>query len=198
MYWDCQYHSIEIVDRPCWQAIVAGATRTPALSPDPWNTDGHEKRRRRSRPLLGPSRTIPSPSVQLLNRHLPVHCNFASGSLYRDIRYFGRSTMPARIYKPSKTAMQSGQANTKAWVLDFEPEAPRHVEPLMGWTSSGDMRQQLRLRFDSKEEAVAYCERRGVPYQVTASVPPKRRIMFTRTIFPSSAATPGPTDPSLS
>ena len=69
--------------------------------------------------------------------------------------------MPARIYKPSKTAMQSGQANTKAWVLDFEPEAPRHVEPLMGWTSSGDMRQQLRLRFDSKEEAVAYCERRG-------------------------------------
>jgi len=85
--------------------------------------------------------------------------------------------MPARIYKPSKTAMQSGQANTKDWVLDFEPETPRQVEPLMGWTSSGDMRQQLRLRFDSKEEAVAYCERRGVPYQVTASVPPKRRIM---------------------
>jgi ETC complex I subunit conserved region len=85
--------------------------------------------------------------------------------------------MPARIYKPSKTAMQSGLANTKDWVLDFEPEAPRRVEPLMGWTSSGDMRQQLRLRFDSKEEAVDYCERRGVPYQVTESVPPKRRIM---------------------
>ena len=48
--------------------------------------------------------------------------------------------MPARIYKPSKTAMQSGQANTKAWVLDFELEQPRRVEPLMGWTSSGDMR----------------------------------------------------------
>ena len=74
--------------------------------------------------------------------------------------------MPARIYKPSKTAMQSGQANTKAWVLDFELEQPRRVEPLMGWTSSGDMRQQLRLRFDSKEEAVAYCEREGIPYQV--------------------------------
>ena len=74
--------------------------------------------------------------------------------------------MTARIYKPSKTAMQSGQANTKAWVLDFEPEQPREVEPLMGWTSSGDMRQQLRLRFASKEEAVAYCERHGIPYQV--------------------------------
>ena len=85
--------------------------------------------------------------------------------------------MPARIYKPSKTAMQSGFANTKAWVLDFEPEAPRQVEPLMGWTSSGDMRQQLHLRFDTKEEAIAYCERRGIPYQVTENVPLKRRIM---------------------
>ena len=74
--------------------------------------------------------------------------------------------MPARIYKPSKTAMQSGQANTEAWVLDFELEQPRRVEPLMGWTSSGDMRQQLRLRFDTKEEAIAYCEREGIPYQV--------------------------------
>src|SRR5262245_41593630 len=55
------------------------------------------------------------------------------------------------------------RANTRAWVLDFEPEAPRQVEPLMGWTSSGDMRQQLRLRFDNKEGAIAYCERRGIP-----------------------------------
>jgi hypothetical protein len=85
--------------------------------------------------------------------------------------------MAARIYKPSKTAMQSGQANTKAWVLDFEPEIPRHVEPLMGWTSSGDMRQQLRLRFASKEEAVAYCERHGIAYQVFAAKPVKRRGM---------------------
>ena len=79
--------------------------------------------------------------------------------------------MTARIYKPSKTAMQSGQANTKDWVLEFEPEEPRTIEPLMGWTSSGDMRQQLRLRFDSKEEAVAYCERHGLAYQVFDAVP---------------------------
>lgn len=86
--------------------------------------------------------------------------------------------MTARIYKPSKTAMQSGVANTKNWVLDFEPEQPRHVEPLMGWTSSGDMRQQLRLRFPTKEEAIAYCERRGIPYQVTEDTPvPARRGM---------------------
>ena len=74
--------------------------------------------------------------------------------------------MAARIYKPAKTAMQSGTAKTKDWVLDFEPEEPRQVEPLMGWTSSGDMRQQVRLHFATKEEAVAYCERHGIAYQV--------------------------------
>jgi hypothetical protein len=85
--------------------------------------------------------------------------------------------MTARIYKPSKTAMQSGTARSKDWVVDFEPEEPRQVEPLMGWTSSGDMRQQLRLRFDTREEAVAYCERHGVAYQVFEAAPASRRIM---------------------
>ena len=77
--------------------------------------------------------------------------------------------MTARIYKPAKTAMQSGQANTRSWVLEFDLEEPRRVEPLMGWTSSGDMRQQLRLRFETQEEAVAYCERHGIAYQVIRS-----------------------------
>ena len=69
--------------------------------------------------------------------------------------------------------MQSGNAKTKEWVLDFEPEEPREIEPLMGWTSSGDMRQQIRLQFDTAEEAVAYCERHGIAYQVFA---PKRVV----------------------
>lgn len=84
--------------------------------------------------------------------------------------------MTARIYKPAKTAMQSGQAKTKEWVIDFEPEQARQVEPLMGWTSSADMRQQLRLRFDTKEEAVAYCERHGVAFQLSEAKPVARRI----------------------
>jgi ETC complex I subunit conserved region len=87
--------------------------------------------------------------------------------------------MAARIYKPARTAMQSGTANTKEWVLDYEPEQPRMVEPLMGWTSSGDMKQQLRLRFDTKEDAIAYCEREGIAYQVFESKPNKRaRISY--------------------
>jgi ETC complex I subunit conserved region len=85
--------------------------------------------------------------------------------------------MTARIYRPARTAMQSGQANVKEWVLDYEPEQPRNIEPLMGWTSSGDMKQQVRLNFDSKEEAVAFCEREGIPYQVFESTPSVRQHM---------------------
>src|SRR5438477_12081773 len=88
--------------------------------------------------------------------------------------------MTARIYRPDGTAMQSGTAKTKEWVLDYEPEQPRAVEPLMGWTTSGDMKQQLRLQFDSKEEAVAYCERNGIAHQVFESAPVKRqRISYS-------------------
>ncbi|MGH6659641.1 MAG: ETC complex I subunit [Sphingomicrobium sp.] len=85
--------------------------------------------------------------------------------------------MTARIYRPARNAMQSGTARSKEWVLDYEPEEPRVVEPLMGWTSSGDMKQQLSLRFDSKEDAVAYCERHGIPYQVFEAKLPARRPM---------------------
>jgi hypothetical protein len=85
--------------------------------------------------------------------------------------------MSARIYKPAKTAMQSGIAKSNDWVVVFDQEEPRQVEPLMGWTSSGDMRQQLRLRFASKEEAVAYCERHGIAYQVFEDKPVPRRTM---------------------
>jgi hypothetical protein len=81
----------------------------------------------------------------------------------------------ARIYVPAKTAMRS-IAKTKSWVLDFEQASPKAIEPLMGWTSSADARQQVRLRFDSKEEAIAYCEQSGIPYRVFEPNPPKLQI----------------------
>ena len=74
--------------------------------------------------------------------------------------------MVARIYRPAKTAMSSGTAKTQQWVLEYEPERPRTIEPLMGYTSSDDMKSQIRLRFDSKAEAVSYAERNGIPYRV--------------------------------
>jgi hypothetical protein len=85
--------------------------------------------------------------------------------------------MTARIYKPAKTAMQSGAAATKIWLLEFErTEAPR-VEPLMGWTAAGETQHQVRLRFPTKEEAVAYCERHSIPYELREPTPVGRRPM---------------------
>ena len=74
--------------------------------------------------------------------------------------------MRARIYKPAKNAMQQGKARTKQWLLEYEPEKPRVPDPLMGWTSSDDMRQQVALEFETREEAVAYAEKHEIPHQV--------------------------------
>ena len=82
----------------------------------------------------------------------------------------------ARIYKPSKTAMQSGKAKTKKWVLEFEPAAARQVEPLMGWTSSPDTNAQVTLRFATCEEAIAYATRKGIDFQVMESAASKPSI----------------------
>ena len=74
--------------------------------------------------------------------------------------------MVARIYKPSRNAMQSGKGKSESWLLEFESETPRTTDPLMGWTSSGDTRQQLKLSFDTRELAVAYAERNSLAYVV--------------------------------
>ncbi|MBU2581157.1 MAG: ETC complex I subunit [Alphaproteobacteria bacterium] len=79
--------------------------------------------------------------------------------------------MVARIYRPAKSAMQSGLARTKDWVLEHEPEAAREVEPLMGWTSSRDTKSQIRLEFDTQEEAVAYAERNGLAFRIIEPKP---------------------------
>lgn len=81
--------------------------------------------------------------------------------------------MTARIYQPARTAMSSGTAGTKSWVLEFVPDIPRSVDPLMGWTSSADTQAQVRLRFGTREEAVAYAKAHGIDAIVTQ--PKKRR-----------------------
>ena len=81
--------------------------------------------------------------------------------------------MQVRIYQPPKTAMQQGRAGSRRWLLEFEPAA-RHVDPLMGWTSSGDTRQQLRLRFETEAEAVAYAKKHGLMY--TLERPQERQV----------------------
>ena len=80
----------------------------------------------------------------------------------------------ARIYQPTKTAMQSGRSNVRRWVLEFEPGGPKQTDPLMGWIGSGDTRDQVRLKFDSKEEAVAFAKKNGLTARIQE--PKKRRI----------------------
>ena len=72
--------------------------------------------------------------------------------------------------------MQSGQGKDK-WLLEYEPEKPRGIEPLMGWTSSADMRSQVKLRFETKEEAIAYAERNGVPYRIEEPRSSTRKVV---------------------
>ena len=84
--------------------------------------------------------------------------------------------MRARIYKPAKTAMSSGTAKTKSWVLDFAKDSAREIDPLMGWTSSNDTQTQVRLTFDTKEAAKAYAKENGIDVVVTEPKPRKANI----------------------
>ena len=78
----------------------------------------------------------------------------------------------ARIYKPTKSAMQSGHGRSHKWVLEFEPATRREPDPLMGWASAHDTLNEIGLHFDTLEEAVAYAEKRGIEYTV---IEPRKR-----------------------
>ncbi len=83
--------------------------------------------------------------------------------------------MPSvRIYQPASNAMQSGRAQTRSWIVEFEPSAAVRPNALMGWSGSNDTRRQVRLAFDSRDDAVAYAKKHGLDFQVQ---PPRERIV---------------------
>jgi len=84
--------------------------------------------------------------------------------------------MLARIYSPSKTAMQSGKAKSAGWVLEFEPKDARRQDPLMGWTQTADTEGQVRLSFETKDEAVRYADHHGIAFQLIDPKPARRII----------------------
>ncbi|WP_102830384.1 ETC complex I subunit [Bartonella bovis] len=77
--------------------------------------------------------------------------------------------MVARIYSPAKTSMQSGKANIGFWILQYEPEQAKMLEPLMGYTATSDMNSQIKIRFKMKEEAIAFALKNSIPYRVENS-----------------------------
>ena len=97
--------------------------------------------------------------------------------------------MTARIYYPARSATQSGQGNDH-WVLVYEPEKPREIDPLMGWTSSADMKSQVVLKFETKEQAIAYAERNGIAYRVEEPKPATRKIISYSDNFRYNRVTP--------
>ena len=84
--------------------------------------------------------------------------------------------MDARIFKPAKNAMQSGRGKTKDWVLEFATHAKRESDPVMGWTSINDTTGQVRLHFDTREQAIAYAKREGLTFSVDEPRPHKRLV----------------------
>lgn len=74
--------------------------------------------------------------------------------------------MRARITRPAKTATQSGRGNAKGWIVEFEPKAAMKQDPVTGWTTSSDTGQQVKMGFETREEAIAFCKRKGIDYQV--------------------------------
>ena len=78
----------------------------------------------------------------------------------------GAEAMAARIYRPARTATQSGRAKTRRWVLEMEPRSRKEADPLVGWIGSDDTEQQVQLGFPSKEAAIAYARRQGIDYRV--------------------------------
>jgi len=83
--------------------------------------------------------------------------------------------MKVKIHRPAKNAMQSGHGKSCYWLLEPDSLTKRTPEPLMGWTSSGDTLNQIKLRFDSAEDAVAFAQEKGWDYTVIQ--PHERRVV---------------------
>ena len=91
-----------------------------------------------------------------------------------------------RIYRPARNAMQSGRANMKRWLLEFDPAEAQEADQLMGWAGSGDTNRQLKLWFATEEEAVAFAQKKGLAYRVEA---PHERVVKIKTYADNFAFT---------
>ena len=78
----------------------------------------------------------------------------------------------AKIYKPTKTAMQSGVAKYNNWLLEFDTK-DNSINPMMGWESSSDTLSEIKLEFSSKDLAIAYARRNKIEYYIIESKPRK-------------------------
>eukprot|EP00834_Sanchytrium_tribonematis_P001570 NODE_39_length_35218_cov_0.479655.p33 type:complete len:146 gc:universal NODE_39_length_35218_cov_0.479655:22921-23358(+) len=112
--------------------------------------------------------------LKIFNKSLQIFCNMLRRFSTQLIKKQPSIPQPtgeilkrtAIIFKPAKTAMQSGIENTKYWRLKFDTQE-KTENPLIGWTSSSDPIQALRLKFNTEDEAVQFCIKNGWDYQVS-------------------------------
>jgi|TARA_B110000438_G_scaffold205736_1_gene197408 NADH dehydrogenase (ubiquinone) Fe-S protein 4 len=83
--------------------------------------------------------------------------------------------MKVRIYKPTKTAMQSGNRNTKKWLLEFDTKNSG-INPLMGWESSTDTNSEIKLEFETKDQAIVFAKKNNLDYYLIE--PQKRKVII--------------------
>ena len=98
--------------------------------------------------------------------------------------------MTARIYRPARNAMQSGKGKSKSWVLVHEATAQRSIDPLMGYTSTTDANQQVRLSFETLEAAEAYAQKNGIAYSVQPAHDETRKRVSYPDNFKADRKTP--------
>ena len=107
-----------------------------------------------------------------VGNHKPLEVDKTVGNDFADVK------VVAIIYRPARTTMQAGVALTRQWLLEFVPREPEYLDPLMGWTGSGDTRQQLKLQFSSRAAAEAFARHKGLKYVVRvphdSTIRPKR------------------------
>ena len=101
------------------------------------------------------------PGGRVFESHRPDHLN---------------TMQKAKIYKPTKTAMQSGTRNSKNWLLEFDT-ANKGIDPLMGWESSKDTMSEVKLEFTSKEQAIYYAKKNDINYFI---IEPQQRKMIKK------------------
>ena len=82
----------------------------------------------------------------------------------------------ARILEQERKTTQSGNANTGKWILEFERQQALRPDPLTGLNGSGDTNTQVRIAFASREAAIAYCEKHGLPYHLVPAPPVRLKI----------------------